>query len=136
MTTAGMGNPTPNLGIKRYLSTTPIDAEPEDYLSRTADAVDEALTPTIQALENRPRVGRGLVASTTSAAGDVIVAHGLGVTPTSFIITGRTVGAIPGQRVFAIGSPNATTFTVRVYRADTGAAVATNPVEFYWVAMT
>ena len=144
MTTAGMGNPTPNLNIKRYLSTTPVDADPEDYLSRAVEAVDEALPPFFNALdgrldilEGRRRYTGGLIGSaSTNAQGEHTFAHGLGATPAFVIITGGVAGAIPDRRTYAVVSANATTCTIRVYRQDTGGVFASNPISFYFMAST
>lgn len=88
-------------------------------------------------LEGRPRYARALAgAASTNASGDVVITHGLGATPAVVMITGAGGGAIPERRTYAVIAITATTFTVRVYRQDTGAVLASNPVQFYWLAST
>ena len=70
----------------------------------------------------------------TSAGGTATVAHSLGAVPTSVIATDRNTGAIPGQRkvVKVVASDQQIQFAV--YNTTNGTLLASNPVEFEWVA--
>ncbi|WP_052688513.1 glycosyl hydrolase family 28-related protein [Xanthomonas albilineans] len=75
-------------------------------------------------------LGTGQVATTTDSAGGVVVNHGLGVAPNNIQLTLRAPDAAYILRVDGI---SATQFIVRV-RNDTGALVASGPVQFFWRA--
>lgn len=73
----------------------------------------------------------GTISTSTDGSGDIVVAHGMGVTPTSVqvTVTGTTPYVVT---VHTIGSTN---FTVRFYDM-TGAAVASTAVTATWHAKT
>ena len=73
----------------------------------------------------------GAISTSTDGSGDIVVAHGMGTTPTSVqvTVTGKTPYVVT---VHTIGSTN---FTVRFYDM-TGAAVASTAVTATWHAKT
>lgn len=77
-------------------------------------------------------VGRGYVSGaeteTTDGSGDVVVTHGLGVTPVSVVATARASSA-----VCRLQAKTSTTFTIRFLNSSF-AAIATTSVGFDWVA--
>jgi hypothetical protein len=71
------------------------------------------------------------ISTSTDASGDIVVAHGMGATPTSVQVT--VTGTTP--YVVTVHSIDATNFTVRFYDM-TGAAVASTAVTATWHAKT
>jgi hypothetical protein len=73
----------------------------------------------------------GAISTSTDASGDIIVAHGMGVTPTSVQVT--VTGTTP--YVVTVHTIDATNFTVRFFDM-TGAAVASTAVTATWHCKT
>jgi len=73
----------------------------------------------------------GAISTSTDASGDIVVAHGMGTTPTSVQVT--VTGTTP--YVVTVHTIDATNFTVRFYDM-TGAAVASTAVTATWHAKT
>lgn len=67
-----------------------------------------------------------------SPAGTVTVAHDLGVTPTTVIVTDRNAGAAPASRKVVLVVANAAQIQFAVY--NNGSLLVNNPVEFGWAA--
>jgi hypothetical protein len=110
------------------------------YLVRGADVLlsDTALNFSLVGSTWRPDLpgaSRGEFSGGTSGNGESVVTHGLGATPSVVMITGTANGVIPERRTYAITGLTPTTFTVRVYRQDTGSVLASNPVGFMWLAI-
>jgi hypothetical protein len=81
------------------------------------------------------RLRGGVMNGSTDANGDILVIHNLGRQPASALATllaGSPV--IPQHLTLGVYGFNATTFTVRVWRRDTGTVLASNPVNFSWLA--
>lgn len=74
---------------------------------------------------------------TSQDAGIVKVTHGMGKAPTAVTaVVGMDSPVIPEALKVEVGNITATTFDVRVRRADQGnAPFAGNPVVFYWTAV-
>lgn len=89
-----------------------------------------------QSINQVPKLTRGNFDGSTSGSGGVAITHGLGVTPVAVMITGRSGGAIPDRRTYVTTTRNATTFTVVVYRQDSGGTLNSNPVDFDWIAVS
>lgn len=73
----------------------------------------------------------GTISTSTDGSGDIVVAHGMGVTPTSVQVT--VTGTTP--YVVTVHTIDATNFTVRFYDM-TGAAVASTAVTATWHCKT
>lgn len=76
----------------------------------------------------------GYTHAITDANGYILVTHGRSNPPTSVQLTGGVAGVIPERRTYAVSITSINTFTVRVYRQDTGVPFASNDVDFYWTA--
>lgn len=70
----------------------------------------------------------------TDVSGNIVVTHGLGVTPRSVQITGGTTGTIPDRRTYGVAPSGITStqFIVTTYRQDTGGVFTSNQVDFWW----
>jgi hypothetical protein len=73
----------------------------------------------------------GTISTSTDASGDIVVAHGMGTTPTSVQVT--VTGTTP--YVVTVHTIDATNFTVRFFDM-TGAAVASTAVTATWHCKT
>ena len=84
------------------------------------------------------RFNSGLFDGSTDAGGNVVIAHGLGATPTAVTLTLTTAStsATIQQSQPAIGGLDATNFAVTIRRADTGATLNSNAIVFMWIATT
>lgn len=87
------------------------------------------------AWERLGAVRGGLISGTTSSGGDILISHGLGVTPTSVSLT---MGGVANDGIFAkaaAGSLSSTVISARVFDTRTGGVWASAPVNIYWMAM-
>lgn len=83
----------------------------------------------------RLRVNGDVAAISTDGNGRANVTHGLGITPLTAVVTVADNTAAAGNFLKAnVDNFTSTTFRVRVYRTDTGADFASNPVTVYWQA--
>ena len=73
----------------------------------------------------------GTISTSTDGSGDIVVAHGMGTTPTSVQVT--VTGTTP--YVVTVHAIDATNFTIRFYDM-TGAAVTSTAVTATWHAKT
>lgn len=79
----------------------------------------------------------GAISTSTDGSGDIVVAHGMGVTPTVVDIqfTGTSGSATPYVYVVLTDGTDATNFTIRVFDM-TGAAVTSTAVTATWHCKT
>jgi hypothetical protein len=79
----------------------------------------------------------GTISTSTDADGDIVIAHGMGVTPTnvSVQVTGLASGAVPYFTVVLYDETDATNFTVRFFDSS-GTAVTSTAVTATWHAKT
>lgn len=77
-----------------------------------------------------PEAARGTVSATTNGSGEITVTHDLGFNPLRILIQGRTDFPFMYVRT----AVTATTFTVKVKNATTGADAASSAVVFDWIA--
>jgi hypothetical protein len=82
------------------------------------------------------RVKGGVSSVATDVNGDVVVTHGLGATPVGVAVTTNSSSTVAQRQILqpVVTARTATTFTVRCYRSDTGAVLASQAVGFDWVA--
>lgn len=117
-----MGN-TPVLGLP-YMEDT-------DPLANVAAAI-EALATAVESVHPR-KWKSGAVSANTNASGDVVVAHGLGATPTAVLATIKdNTGSNWTVHAHTFG---ATTFALRFRIGNTGALVASTAVSASWQAI-
>lgn len=76
----------------------------------------------------------GIVTAVTDSVGDLTITHGLPVTPTGVQAINVASGARPFRLVCEFYATSATTFKVRISRADTGAAYANTETTISWAA--
>lgn len=78
----------------------------------------------------------GVFNGSTDGSGLVTVTHGMGVAPAGVAVTIAADSPVIASRLTAgVDQITATTFRVTVWRQDTGAAFAGNPVRFIWTAV-
>jgi len=78
------------------------------------------------------RTASGFFVGATTAAGIVTVNHGLGSTPAAAIPGDTNGGAAAATRKVSVSALGAS--QIQFYVTNNGAALATNPVQFYWFA--
>lgn len=76
--------------------------------------------------------------TTALSGGNVVIAHGLGTTPTAVTVTltSTNTGSVLQVARPYTGGKDATNFTVSFVRSDTGAALGSETVQFEWIAST
>ncbi len=78
----------------------------------------------------------GLIARSTDAAGQVVIDHGMNGAPVAVTVTVASDSPVIAHRLtFGVDQITATQFRVTVWRQDTAAVFAGNPVRFYWSAV-
>jgi hypothetical protein len=75
-------------------------------------------------------LGSGAVVDTTDADGYFTVGHTAGTSALNIAVTMRDTF----NRIATVSAVTDTTFTVRIRTANTGAALSTTAVKFYWIA--
>ncbi|MDQ1111183.1 hypothetical protein QE418_000631 [Microbacterium testaceum] len=71
-------------------------------------------------------------AGATAASGIVTVNHPLGAEPAAVVVTDRNSGGAPNTRKIVVSGVSTT--QIQFYVTNGGNALASNPVEFYWLA--
>lgn len=79
------------------------------------------------------RYAMGTYVGSTSGTGTVTISHGLPTTPAHVLVSDWNSGAVPHARKVMHNTSN-TTQTQFVILDNTGAALASNPVVFSWMA--
>lgn len=82
------------------------------------------------------RFNAGTSTASTDAGGNIVIAHGLGVTPTAVVTTLRADNTALQNQVAVLlrGGIDATNFTITIVRSDTGAVLGSQVVNFDWIA--
>jgi hypothetical protein len=91
------------------------------------------LQTTATSLSQRLNTKGGYRVASTDGSGNVVIAHGLGKTPTTAQVTDATTGSTIGRAVPVVVALDANNVTVRYMSIATpGTAFGNNPVGFYW----
>ena len=74
--------------------------------------------------------------SVTDSGGNLVIPHGLGVTPTGVILTSGPQGTDLLNRVLTLNysGSDATNFVVYAHRSDTSANLPSNQIQVAWIA--
>ena len=102
----------------------------ERAIENDAD-VQAALNTQTNTYLGASEIGGAAISDTTSAAGDVTIAHGMAAAPTSAVVVSSGTDA----NYTEIQSIDATNIVVRFYD-DTGTAINAGAVTGYWMAFT
>lgn len=97
---------------------------------------DNAIRALAEAVDTK-LVYNGKFSGLTSAAGVVLIPHGMGVIPTAAVVCmgqGNT-GTVQQVAQPAVTNQDATNIAVTIIRSDTGAALASNNVVINWIAV-
>jgi len=128
----GTGTPSKTLDINGEVKIATVTATPTALLGKDAsNVVGEVTTVAQTGLMTRG----ALETSTSSVEGTFSVAHGLGATPVSIIITSAGLeSSFERKLLFEVYARNSDTFSVQAWNLD-GSAATSKTVKIYWLAI-